>query len=256
MSEKTRYFKIGLFTLASLAFLCAGLLLFGAGSFLEKPPVLVETYFEQSVQGLDVGAQVKLNGVKIGKVREIVFLKDKYGKDQSPETMAANYRMVGVVFEVETKYFPRLKDKSREEAQALLDFMVAKHTFRAKMVGIGITGLVYLELGFSDPAEVPPPMKFPWKPENLYIPSAPSVASRFNDAVDKLLNKMDSDIYPMIANLNRASAELPSVVAKLDQTLPRLQTIAKNVEDITSTGKKYPSQMIFGEAPPKSRFDR
>ena len=55
MSEKTRYFKIGLFTLISLVLLCAGLILFGAGSAFQAPPLLCETYFAQSVQGLDVG---------------------------------------------------------------------------------------------------------------------------------------------------------------------------------------------------------
>ncbi len=256
MSEKTRYFKIGLFTLISLVLLCAGLILFGAGSAFQAPPLLCETYFAQSVQGLDVGAPVKFNGVKIGKVREIVFIKDEYGKDQSLENTAAHYNMIGVKFEVEKKYFPRFKDKSVDEAQELLDIMVAKYTLRAKMIGIGITGLVYLELGFADPKEVPPPMKISWDPKDLYIPSAPSVASRFNDSMDKLLNKMDSDIYPMIENMNKASREMPSLVIKLDAVLPRVEVIAKNIEDITSTGKKYPSQMILGEAPPKSRFDR
>ena len=124
------------------------------------------------------------------------------------------------------------------------------------MVGIGITGLVYLELGFRDPAEVPPLDEMDWKPDCLYIPSAPSMTTRFRDSVEKFLNKLDSDVYPLLTNLNQASVDFPSLMTKLDAIMPHVEMISKNIEDITSTGKKYPSQMIFGEAPPKSRYDR
>lgn len=256
MSEKTRYFKIGLFTLVSLVLLCIGLILFGAGSSFQAPPLICETYFAQSVQGLDVGAPVKFNGVKVGKVREIVFIRDEYGHDQSIESTVENYNMVGVKFEIEPKHFPKFKGKTLEEAQTIVNVLAEKYTLRAKMIGIGITGLSYLELGFADPDVVPPPIKILWKPKNLYIPSAPSVATRFNDAMDKMLNKMDTDIYPMIENINKASTELPPLVAKLNETMPYVKSIAKNIDDITSTGKKYPSQMIFGDAPHKSRYDQ
>ena len=138
--------------------------------------------------------------------------------------------------------------------QAVIDYMVQKQTFRAKLQSIGITGLVYVEMGFYDPKETPPPQKFPWQPKELYLTSAPGVASRLGESLDKLLNKMDTDIYPMMANLNKASNDFPALTAKLNEMLPHLTVIAKNVEDITSTGKKYPSQMIFGDAPSKSRY--
>jgi hypothetical protein len=67
---------------------------------------------------------------------------------------------------------------------------------------------------------------------------------------------LDEDVYPMLANLNKASATFPDLAKKFDAILPHVEVISKNVEDITSTGKKYPSSMIFGDAPPKSRFDQ
>ncbi|HOW58329.1 MAG TPA: MlaD family protein [Candidatus Omnitrophota bacterium] len=256
MSEKKRYFKIGLFTLISMVFLCAGLIMFGAGSYFQAPPLIAETYFTESVQGLDAGALVKMNGVKVGKVKDILFVKDIYGRGKSITEMNSKYTMVYVTMEIESQFFPGLKGKSKSEVQTLIDLMVKEDGFRAKLQSIGITGLVYVELGFYNPDETPPPMQFSWEPLRVYIPSAPGVATRLGESLDKLLNKMDTDIYPMIENINKASKELPPLVAKLNDTMPHLEVIAKNVADITSTGKKYPSQMIFGEAPSKSRYDR
>jgi ABC-type transporter Mla subunit MlaD len=256
MSEKTRYFRIGLFTIFALVLLCIGLAIFGAGSTFQDPPLIAETYFTGSVQGLDVGALVKLNGVKVGKVKEILFVKDVYGKSMDIKGLNSHYTMVYVTLELESKFFPRLKGKNPKEVQEVIDYMVKTDTFRAKLESIGITGLVYVELGFYDPAETPPVMKFEWTPVHCYIPSAPGVATRLGESLDKMLNKMDSDFYPMMENLNRASANFPALTANLNAMMPHMVTIARNVEDITSTAKKYPSSMIFGDAPPKSRYDR
>jgi hypothetical protein len=111
-------------------------------------------------------------------------------------------------------------------------------------------------MGFYDPNETPPPQKLLWQPQELYIASAPGVTTRLGESLDKFMNKLDTDVYPMMANLNKASNDFPALTAKLNEMLPHLTVIAKNVEDITSVGKKYPSQMIFGEAPSKSRYDQ
>ena len=256
MNEKTRYFKIGLFTLVSLALLCVGLILFGAGSAFAPPPIIAETYYKGSVQGLDVGALVKMNGVKVGKVKDILFVKDIYGGGKNLMQLGKEYGMVCVRLELDRKYFPRLSGETREKIQSAIDYMVEKETFRTKLESIGITGLVYVEMGFYDPKETPPPQNIPWTPKELYIASAPGVTTRLGESLDKLLNKMDTDFYPMMSNLKKASGDFPSLTTKLNEMLPHLTAIAKNIEDITSTAKKYPSSIIFGDAPAKSRFDR
>ncbi|MFA7002102.1 MAG: MlaD family protein, partial [Candidatus Omnitrophota bacterium] len=220
------------------------------------PPLIAETYFKGSVQGLDVGALVKMNGVRVGKVKEILFVKDIYAKDLTFKDLNSKYTMVYVSLELESKFFPRLKGKSRAEVQAVIDHMAQQDTFRAKLESIGITGLVYVELGFYNPDETPPPMELAWTPQHCYIPSAPSLATRLGESLDKLLNKMDTDVYPMMSNINKASADFPVLTRQISEILPSIQSIAKNIDDITSTGKKYPSQMIFGDAPSKSRYDQ
>src|SRR3954470_18051133 len=70
MAEKASYTKLGIFVVVTTVLLMAGLALLGAGAFL-KHTFLAETYFPESVQGLEKGASVKLRGVTIGKVRSI-----------------------------------------------------------------------------------------------------------------------------------------------------------------------------------------
>lgn len=256
MTEKTRYFKIGLFTLIGLVFLGIGLFTFGSGALFERAPLTIETYFSGSVQGLDVGSFVKMSGVSVGKVKEISFVKDIYFRDKKISETQSKAGLVYVKMEIKGKYFSRLENVSEDEKQALIDLMVKENGFRAKLSPIGITGLLFVELGFFDLRETPAPMKLSWNPKDLYIPSAPGVITRLGESFEKMLNKMDSDIYPLMENMSKASADFPAVMAEFKQVMPHITSIAKNIDDITSTGKKYPSQMIFGEAPPKSRYSQ
>ena len=66
------YFKVGIFVIIGSLLIVSGIVLFGAGKFLKKK-IIIESYFNQSVQGLEVGAPLKFQGVQIGNVREIGF---------------------------------------------------------------------------------------------------------------------------------------------------------------------------------------
>ena len=65
MSQKANYFKLGLFVIGAIVAGVAVLLIIGSGRWL-KPHVVMETYFNESVQGLDIGSKMKYRGVTIG----------------------------------------------------------------------------------------------------------------------------------------------------------------------------------------------
>ena len=67
------YFRFGLFVILGLLLIVTAVIVFGAGKFLKKK-IIIESYFDQSVQGLEVGAPLKFQGVQIGNVREIGFV--------------------------------------------------------------------------------------------------------------------------------------------------------------------------------------
>ncbi|MDF2698350.1 MAG: Paraquat-inducible protein, partial [Labilithrix sp.] len=70
MAAPTNHFKLGLFVLLAFAAVIATLITLGAWS-MRKDSVQYHTYFNESVQGLDVGAPVKFRGVTIGFVSGI-----------------------------------------------------------------------------------------------------------------------------------------------------------------------------------------
>src|SRR5512133_3811178 len=68
MARQTRSFWVGIFVLAGLVIGIGGVLWLGASNWLKKSAVYV-TYFDSSVTGLNVDADVKFRGVDVGKVK-------------------------------------------------------------------------------------------------------------------------------------------------------------------------------------------
>jgi hypothetical protein len=77
MNAKSSYFKLGLFVLGAVLLGVAGILVLGAGALMRET-IDLETYLDESVQGLSVGSPVKERGVQIGIVKEIDFARNSY----------------------------------------------------------------------------------------------------------------------------------------------------------------------------------
>src|SRR3954469_21039526 len=84
MSAQANFFKLGLFVIAGTVALVLLLLVLGSGRWFQSK-VVVETYFNESVQGLDVGSKVKCRGVNVGEVTRISFTYTKYQLDRPPD---------------------------------------------------------------------------------------------------------------------------------------------------------------------------
>lgn len=195
MSAKANYFKIGVVVLGGVAIALIALLLLGIGSSLRKP-LLVETYLDQSVQGLEVGSSVKFRGVNIGTVHAIGFSRDRYefGKEI---TQQRRYILIEVAISEDT-YRAHGRD-------AYIEFLRAEiaRGLRFRLNAQGITGLSFLELDYVDPHRNPTlPMN--WTPENPYIPSAPGTLTRLLTSVEQVFRKLeDADPMQIVTNLNR-----------------------------------------------------
>ena len=70
MSANASYFKIGLFVILGSLLIVTAIVIFGAGAIFQEY-IYVESYFEDSVQGLSVGSPMKFRGVDVGQVSEI-----------------------------------------------------------------------------------------------------------------------------------------------------------------------------------------
>ena len=94
MKAKSKNYKIGLFVLSSLVILTTFIVILGIGNLFQKH-ILLETYFDESIQGLEVGSIVKFRGVRVGTVKEISFVQDQYKLDPiSPDFYQGRYVLV------------------------------------------------------------------------------------------------------------------------------------------------------------------
>src|SRR6476659_10571737 len=97
MSQKANYFKLGLFVIGGIVAGVLVLVIIGTGRWFERR-VIIETYFKESVQGLDIGSKLKYRGVTIGEVTRISFTYVKYEQDK-PMTPRKRYVMVAAQIE-------------------------------------------------------------------------------------------------------------------------------------------------------------
>ena len=75
MSKPANKTLIGLFVLGAMALLVMAVVVLGSGKFF-RSTVKAVLFFEGSIGGLNVGAPVVFNGVRIGSVRDIVLRYD------------------------------------------------------------------------------------------------------------------------------------------------------------------------------------
>jgi ABC-type transporter Mla subunit MlaD len=211
VSAEARYFRVGLFVFLGLAAIAGMALVLGGRSFLAEK-VIFETYFEESVQGLEVGSPVKLRGVGIGRVSEIGLLGDFYDLPEEQEKRFS--QLVVVRMEALEQDLPR-GDVTLEERRRTLAESV-KDGFRVQLRQSGITGVSFIEGTFVDPARSPP-LDVPWEPRAVYLPSTPSTITALTSAAERFA-----------ARLERVEAE--RLVANFDALLVTLRQFAEEVD--------------------------
>jgi len=205
-ASETRFFRVGLFVLAGIALAVATILVVGGGRLLSRP-VVMETVFDESVQGLDVGAPVKLRGVKLGAVSWIGFVGDRYQVASSDARESSR-----VLVRMELASDPTRSNADRErELEAL-----AERGLRLRLTPLGITGVSFLEANFLDPERSPPP-PISWKPEVLYVPSSPSTITQITSAAERLMTRIDRlDVEGLLTNLDKLLVNVNSAVETAD----------------------------------------
>jgi ABC-type transporter Mla subunit MlaD len=204
MAENQRYVRLGVFVFVTLVVVAAILFILGGRSLLE-PTFTFETYFDESVAGLDVGAPVKFRGVPMGQVTQIVTSPAVY-EVGVPIAKRREYIVVRVKITGHKAQVLQWKAEAQE---------MVKDGLRVQTQLAGITGEQYLALDRLDP-KTHPPLPFDWTPEYLYIPSAPSFAGEITANVQKFLAQLNgADIKELGQNLNKLTVSLTRKVDEL-----------------------------------------
>jgi ABC-type transporter Mla subunit MlaD len=225
MDEHKSYFRLGLFVFVSVAGV-AGILFVLGGRSLFEPTMTFETYFNESVAGLDIGAPVRFRGVPLGHVTEIVLSMTEY-EPQASYDKRRSYIIIRAKVSLPRERIERLGRETHD---------LVKSGLRVQAQLAGITGQQFLALDIFDPGRYPP-LPFDWIPKYPYVPSAPSATGEVVAGVQSFLaslNKADvhalgQNLNALIANLNNKVSEVP--VAELStEALAVLKDVRATVD--------------------------
>ncbi|MCW3473035.1 MlaD family protein [Limobrevibacterium gyesilva] len=192
MTSKATYLRVGLLLVAGIV--AAIWLVLFLGRNRVSQGARYETYFTESVQGLEVGAPVKFRGVTLGQVNEIGLVSAAYMRDKSADPQDPTSRLVFVRFVIDPRRIGRVPDQES----------AIRYGLRARLASQGITGLAYVELDFVDPVRFPV-ATVPWEPRDTYMPSMPSTITQVQNAAQTLLARIQGvDIERLAAALQTA----------------------------------------------------
>lgn len=210
MSAQAHNVKLGLFVIGAAIAGVLLLLIVGSGRWFQAKTV-IETYFNESVQGLDIGSHVKYRGVSVGEVTRIGFTYNKYEQDKP---MAERKRYVLV----EATILGRLigSRAGGEITKAEQVRMEIENGLRIRLAPQGITGTNYLEIDYVEP-KANPELPISWDPTNVYIPSTTSTFTQFLTNIGDVLDKLEKlDVAATIQKLNTLLDSANTKVAAID----------------------------------------
>ena len=242
MSQHANYFKLGLFVIGAVIAGIAVLMIIGTGRWLH-PRATIETYFNESVQGLDLGSKMKYRGVVIGEVTRITFTYVVYEQDK-PVNQRKRYVLVEAQIEPRLVGGKAANDITSPESSKL----EVERGLRIHLAPQGITGTNYLELDYVDTQAPAPVLPIDWVPDHIYIPSTPSTVSTFVTAASDILDRLRRlDIEATIANLNKLLMTTSERVASLD-TAGISQHADRTMSRIEATLDGLQSKKLSSEA--------
>ena len=214
-ANRANYTAIGLTVVAGMLAMI-GTLIYLGGLDESEERVYAETYTDKSVSGLSVGSTVNFRGVKVGEVKEITFVGNKY-KGVAPMDAGRIYILMSF----------RKKDLG---FYAGMGDQLVQSGLRATVTASGITGLSRIEL---DMASRPSPVTMPsWTPNNPYIPSAVSLLDSFSDSATKVMNQINSmDISAVWSNVNSSVASFAAAADGVVLTIESRRAALENILD-------------------------
>ena len=252
MSERASYTRIGVFVVFGTLLFATGLAVFGSG-LLQRGGIVAETYFQESVLGLNVGAAVYERGVKVGEVIDIDFVRTVYEIAPDDPRFDEAGSWVVVRFRLRPPRESYLRTASAEEATRLIEQMVARG-LRVQLASSVVTQLAYLEISYQDAVRTPPLQPEGWEPAYDYIPSTPSTFARIGEAAEHVFARLDAlDIEGLMTDLHAALTMATQTLqeAKVPQLSQQAEGLMRELRETNRRAQTALAQLdtrLLGEA--------
>ena len=219
---------IGMFVVSSIALAMVALAVLGSGSLFKRPHKFI-CFFQGSLNGLNVGAAVKVRGVAIGSVSEIhLRIQSSEGRIK-PGTRAL--QEIPVVIEIDES---QLKARGAtgaalrpQELNALIE-----RGLRAQLATESLlTGLLYIEIDLH-PGTPVNMMLEPGSGPYLEIPTVPTDFQQIQETAMRALAKLDQlDIVQLTQSITDAVNAARNLLSSpgLKETLASLPATTRNL---------------------------
>lgn len=208
-NKKNTSLAIGAFLVGAILLVFVALLFFSGGRlFAAKERVVM--YFDGSVQGLQVGAPVKLKGVILG---EIIDIQLNFESDNQTVVTVISADLI----------MSRINSMGENVKGSFLDDAVANGLRAQLNYQSLLTGLLYVELDFFADAQATPP-----KRQETY-PEIPTRATSFEEITKSF---QELDLKGLVDNLNDLTEQIGNMVSEgnVQQTLVNFNRLTYSVE--------------------------
>ncbi len=215
--KKNRSLAIGAFIVGAILLVFIALLFFSGGRFFaDKKRVVM--YFEGSVQGLQVGAPVKLKGVVLGEIIDISINFEQDNKTVYTAVIAdlVMKRINSDGANVEENFFE----------EAIQGGLRAQLNFQSFL-----TGLLYVELDFYPDSEL---TLYAIQKEHQEIPT---IGTSFEE-ISRTFQELD--LKGLVHNLNNLTEQVSNMVAngQVAETLSSFNRLATSLEQTSGNADK------------------
>ncbi|MEF8822704.1 MAG: MlaD family protein [Desulfohalobiaceae bacterium] len=207
MSSRVSHFQIGLFVLATLVLILAGLFWIGAVEFYQETRDYV-TYIDSSVEGLSPGSKVRYRGLSVGRVAGI--------------GLAGDGEMIRIDMEIQPDFHIR-----------------ESHAVQLKLKGI--TGNRYLALIRASPELKRITQPEGTDPEDPCIPSVPGQMTRMVHGLQSMYEELRSvDMQGLGEQWREVAARANTLLGseELNTSLKRLNALAGELNELAGDLRK------------------
>ncbi|MCC7000937.1 MAG: MCE family protein [Gemmatimonadaceae bacterium] len=211
MSRRANPTAIGLFLIGVIVLVVSGVAVLASATWFQKRSTFV-SFFGESINGLEIGAPVKFQGVPIGSVTALHIQIDRSGKTfQVPVQYEVDLRML----ETLSGTFVNLADPAVLREQIADGLRV-----RLQMESI-VTGLLYLEVSYD--ADAKPPELEPRATNWPELPTTPSLMAALGTGAGSVV----ADVVKVLFRVNSILEEVDmaginTAVVKTAQSVQRL----------------------------------